>query len=372
MASGIPPAAAPLIASERAVGAGTGAGAIVAAFYGLAFIVEPQLLRWSERFRARSWLVAWSVVCALVLVAAASTSSWWVFLFALAIYGPTSSALTAVAEGLLVESTPESRERTLARVMLAGGLGDLVVPVLLGAVALVHLDWRAALTVAALVAVALALTFAATRTLDRPLAGLDDDEDDIGDPPRLRDALRNRPLVGWALASSATNLMDEVMAAFAVVHIHRHVTSDPLELAIAIGAWISGGLVGVALLERALARVAPMRALFVTASLGLPAFGGLMLAPDVPSACVALAALGGVVSTYYPLVHARAYAAMPGHPGVVNGVVSLLSPLELSVPLALGLVADAAGSTTALALLALVPIAMVVVSALALFGRARE
>lgn len=79
---------------------------------------------------------------------------------------------------------------------------------------------------------------------------------------------------------------------------------------------------------------------------------------DLTTACVALAVLGALVSTYYPLVHARAYASLPGHPGVVNAISSLFAPCDLAVPLAIGLVAERAGSEAALGVLAFVPVVM--------------
>ncbi|MBX3274798.1 MAG: MFS transporter [Sandaracinaceae bacterium] len=372
LGSGFAPAAAPLITLDHGVDAGRGAGGLLAAFYGLALLVEPSLLRWSERFRVRRWLVAWLAALGAVLLGAALTQSYWLLLVVLALYGPVSGAVTSVAEGTLVEATPDARERTMSRIMLAGGLGDLAVPAVLAALATLGGGWRGAHALAAAVAVVLAVGLWHARSLDRRVASADDDEDEAPDPPRLRDAARDPRVAGWVLASAATNLMDEVMSAFTAVHVYAHVTRDPAELAVAAGAWIAGGLAGVAILERALARaapVAPMRALLVTGALGLAAFAALLAARDLAWACVALAVLGAAVSTYYPIVHARAYAALPGHPGVVNGLVAVCSPLELAAPLALGLLVDRAGSASALAVLALVPAAMVVVALRAKDGR---
>lgn len=353
MGSGVAPSAAPLVASDHAVDPSRSAGLLIAAFYALALVVEPPLLRMSERFRVRRWLGAWLLVLGAVLLASALAHSYWLFLVTLALYGPVSGAVTAVSEGALVESAPDARERTMARITLAGGLGDLTVPALLAALAALGRGWREALLVAAGAAVVLASLTASTRALDRPMASEEED-----DPPRIRDALRHRPVVLWSLAGSLAGLMDEVMAAFAAVHLYTHVTRDPLELAVATGFWIGGGLAGVAVLERALARVRPARALAFAGAAAVPAFAALIAARDLASACAWLALLGALVSTYYPLVQARAYAALPGHPGVVNAVAALLAPLDLAAPLALGLLAERAGPEAALACLALVPLVM--------------
>ncbi len=339
---------------------GRGAGVLIAAFYAVALFVEPPLLRWSERVRARRWLGVWLLVLAAVLAWSALASSFWVLLLTLALYGPAVGAITAVSEGVLVESEPESRERTMARIVFAGGIGDLLVPALLAGLAWLGASWRWAFAVGVAVALLLAAAIATARALDRRFAG---EEGEDADPPRLRDALRHRALVLWSLASSLSGLMDEVMAAFTAVHVHAHVTQDPFELAVAAGWWIGGGLAGVALLERALARVRPARALALTGALAIPAFALLLVARDLTTACVALAIVGALVSTYYPLVQARAYASMPGHPGVVNAIASLLAPLDLVMPLALGFMAEHAGSSATLAALALVPVVMLAIGA---------
>lgn len=359
--SGVGPSAAPIIANDHAIDPGRGAGILIAAFYVLAMFVEPPLLRWSERVRARRWLAVWLFVLGLVILGTALAQSYWLLLVALALYGPASGAVTAVSEGVLVEAHPDARERTMARIVLAGGIGDLLVPALLAGLALLGGDWRHALGIGAAMAAALAMVFASARELDRRFATDDEDDGDGAEPPRIRDALRQRTLVLWSLASATANLMDEVMAAFAAVHVYAHVTRDPFELAIATGCWIGGGLAGVAILERALSRVSPASALALTGAAAVPVFAVLITARELPLACGALALLGALVSTYYPLVQARAYASMPGHPGVVNALSSLLAPLELAAPLALGFLAEHRGSDAALGVLALVPLAMLAI-----------
>ena len=357
--SGVGPAAAPRIASDHSIDPGHGAGTLIAAFYALAIFVEPLLLRFSERVRARRWITAWLLVLGAVMATGALAGSYGLFLVALALYGPASGAVCGVSEGALVESRPEARERTMAHITLAGALGDLLVPVLLAAVAAVGGGWRAVLGMAAAAAIVLAVPIASSRELDRRFAG--PKEEGEAAPPRMRDALRRRELVGWSLARSLASLMDEVLAAFAAVHVHARVSADPVDGAIAMGFWIAGGLAGLAVLDRALARFAPARILAPSGAAALPVFATLVVARDFALACGALALLGALVSTYHPLASARAYASMPGHPGVVNAVAALWSPLELLAPLALGAVAEVFGPPSALGTLAIVPVVMLAI-----------
>lgn len=84
-------------------------------------------------------------------------------------------------------------------------------------------------------------------------------------------------------------------------------------------------------------------------------------------AALALGFLGASAITFHPLLKARAYAALPGRPAMVNAINALLQPAHLAAPLALGALAGAHGTAVAMAVLALAPV-MVLVATL----RARE
>ncbi|NJO37363.1 MAG: hypothetical protein HC871_06740, partial [Rhizobiales bacterium] len=74
------------------------------------------------------------------------------------------------------------------------------------------------------------------------------------------------------------------------------------------------------------------------AQLNFAAWGGL----------VALGLLGAFVSGFHPIVKARAYAALPGRPAIVNAVTSLFIPVDIAIPLLLALIAGELGSSTAM------------------------
>jgi hypothetical protein len=64
---------------------------------------------------------------------------------------------------------------------------------------------------------------------------------------------------------------------------------------------------------------------------------------------------------FHPLVKARAYAALPGHPGVVNAVGAVFTPIDVLAPLGLGALSAAYGSHVAVAALASIPIVMLAI-----------
>lgn len=356
LASGVAPAAAPDIARDLALPAGWIAGGIVTAFYGLVLIEAP-LLAWSERVSVR-WFSAGSLVvlAAATLGAALAHGPVWLAI-CLAAYGPAAGCALASAEGVLVEGSPHTRERTMARLTLAASIGDLAVPALLGALALVGLGWRTVFAVAGVVALLLALVHASARALDRRAAtGGDEDHEDDATPSvreALRFALRQPALRRWSLAGVLVGLLDEVLVAFAAVHLGA---LDASARSVALGAWVVGGIVGLTWLERRIEHVAPARVLRVTTCVAALALAALARVHDVWPASILLAVIGTTSSTFHPLVKARAYASLPGRPALVNAVAGALVPLDALAPLVLGAIATQLGGDAAIAVLALAPV----------------
>jgi DHA1 family inner membrane transport protein len=325
----------------------------VTAFFGLV-LVEAPLLAWSERVSARWFSAASLLALALSTLGAAFAHGALGLAFCLALYGPAAGCSLSVAEGVLVESAGASRERTMARVTLAAALGDLAVPVLLGACAWLGIGWRAVFVIAGVVALVLAIAHAGSRELERAVPK---DEDDDGESPTIREALRvafgTRPLLGWSFAGVLVGLLDEVLVAFAAVHLAG---LSPLMRSVALACWIGGGLVGLAWLERRIEHVSPRRVLLVTTTIAAVALALLSTTQDPVLAPVLLAIVGSTSSMFHPLVKARAYASLPGRPALVNAVASAVVPLDALAPIALGAIAFRFGVPTVVALLALAPV----------------
>jgi MFS family permease len=151
---------------------------MITSFHLLAIFVEAPLLAWSERVRVGRFSAAALFTFALACFGAALADGPLLFVLALALYGPASGCALAASEGLLVETRPDERERTIARLTLAGALGDLAVPLLLGALAWLGLGWRVAMAVAGGAALLLAFVHGTSRELDRlPPKERDDDDD---------------------------------------------------------------------------------------------------------------------------------------------------------------------------------------------------
>ncbi|MEO7096397.1 MAG: MFS transporter [Polyangiales bacterium] len=371
LASGVAPASAPDIARFLGVSGGVAAGAIIVAFHSLAFFLETPLLAWSERISARWFSTASLGAIAFASFLAAAFPGGVMLFVALAVYGPASGCALAIAEGLLVEANPHERERTMARVTLAASTGDLAVPLLLAFLAWLGLGFRAGFAVGGAVALVLAVAHASARSLDRlPAFDTDDDEEEEGsdDAARerasiretLRQGLANRPLLAWSIANVLTALLDEVLVAFSAVHLDA-IGATASQRSWTIAAWVVGGFVGLITLERTIARLDPRRVLMATCvatTVAMAIFAGTS-SPWVATA--ALFAVGAFSATIHPLAKARAYAAMPGRPSLVNALSSLLLPLDMIAPVALAAIAAYGGSRAAIIALVGAPVGVAMI-----------
>jgi hypothetical protein len=335
------------------------AGAMIVAFHSLAFFLEPPLLAWSEHVGARWFSAAALGVIAGSAFAAAMAPGKWSFLLALAAYGPASGCALSVAEGLLVEAEPQVRERAMARVSLAGNAGDLTVPLILAILSWCGLGWRAAFALAGAFATLLAIAHASARSLDAPLSSESDDSPAPTVREALQAALSTRALLGWSFACSLTGLLDEVLVAFSAVHLHA-IGATAGERSGAIAAWIVGGFVGLGALERFVARATVRRVLLGASAATAVAVASLAVTRSPCLAACALFAIGGAGGMLHPLTKARAYAALPGRPALVNAVGSALLPFDMAAPIGLGIVAAQAGSAWAITGLLVAPVGVAI------------
>jgi len=295
------------------------------------------------------------------LVAAAAAPSYPVLLAALALYGPGSGLGTGLAESALAAAAPGRSEAALARWTLAGIAGDLLAPAALAASVALGLGWRGAVLATAVVTAAHAVALARA---PHPAAA----PDDAAAPEApLREALRTAlgapALLGWSLAVVLCSFMDEVLVSFGALWLAARLDAGPAARAAIFVAWELGAVAGAALLARLAPRLSP-RALLLASGLGtLGSHLAWLAAPHWGASAAAAAVCGLFTAAHYPLLKARAFAALPGRPHVVQAVASALSVLDLAVPVVVGLTADRAGLLAAMLLLALQPVGVILAGA---------
>jgi fucose permease len=184
----------------------------------------------------------------------------------------------------------------------------------------------------------------------------------------LRAALGSRRLRLWTLGVLCCEFMDEILVAFGALHLRDHVGATIAERAVILSAGVAGGVVGLVLLERLLARFEPRRMLASIAAASALSYLVWLRAETVATSAAALFVTGVFVAGHYPLAKAQAYRAFPGRSGTVNALLTLAGVVQLPIPVLIGFAADDLGLSVALSLLLLQPLGLLAVALLSLRG----
>lgn len=354
--TGVPVIEAPALERTHALAHGGTAVMLLVAPALLAAVLEVRLLMWAERGDPRRWIAGSQLVIAACTAIAALAPAAGSLTLMLGLAGTASGVSTSLAQGLVVAADPEQGERSMMRWTLASALGDVAAPLLLAATAAVGLGWQAALlTVAALVGVhALAVRLG-------PRASASAAGDEVGDALAfgLRDALRHRRLMAWLAAATACTLLDEVLVAFAALHLRLDRNASPSTIAIAVAAWAAGSALALAITERLVLRVSPRRVLGVAALACTIAAALWWALPSTAAVVGALVVVGVTTAPLFPIAQAQAHAQVPGRGALIGAASQPFVLFELVTPWLLGLAADRWGLGLALALMAVGPAALV-------------
>jgi MFS family permease len=263
------------------------------------------------------------------------------------------------AQAALADGHPEHRAVALSEANVAASLGAMVLPLAVGAAQAV-VGWRAALVAGAALGVVLAV--ALRRVGVHPAAVQTRAEEGVRPPRRV-----------WlALAALFALLCTEGCLSFWGASFIDDVVGLSTSTAVActsafFGAMLTGRLIASALARRIGA--APL--LGAAIALAALAFPLLWTATGALSAIAGLVLVGLGVGAFWPLSVAVAISAHPAGAGVVSArTVMAGAAAGIVSPLVLGPIGDAAGLTTAFAV---VPAALVVAAAsLAAFYRREQ
>lgn len=358
LASGVPTVSFVQIAESLHLGSAGLAGALLFVPGMLAMLVEPWLFVLADRHPRKAFVAGGLFAMGLGIAMAGLARSPWALMAAITLAWIGSGASVALGQATLADARPDDRERALTRWSVAGELGDLGAPLLLALCAATGLGWRSASAAVGASLVAWALWLATRRFPSRSATT----ETDEGTWKGLREALRHRGLMGWLAAAALCELLDEIVVVIASLHLRARGLSG-VDSSLVIGAGVLGAIVGAAVTERLLGRARPMRLLLVSSIGCALAFAGWIVAPDGWSSGALFALVGATAAPMYPLVFARAYAALPERSGTVHAAAHAFTPLMLAIPLLLGWVADAWGTQWALLALLAQPIALALIAA---------
>ena len=334
----------------------------------ISMAVEPVLFLLADR-HPRKWFVCGGLFAmAVAALLAAAAPHPYVLAGALSIAFIAAGSGVALAQGTLMDAYPAERERVMARWMLLGLAGDLAAPALMAGLAAIALGWRSAYVI---VAVGVGLWALWLSRLPFPAPTRPDDEEEPGLLEALRTALANRRLLLWLFAATLCDMLDEILVVFASLHLRDQLGAGEVMRSAVLASFVIGGAGGLALADRLMRRIAPLRLLLGSSLICAAAYLAWIAAPSPVLSAVLLALVGAAAAPLYPITVAQAYAALPGRSGAVNAAGSVFTPLTLALPWVLGWIADRAGTGAALLALVAQPIGLALI-ALAVSWRGRE
>jgi MFS family permease len=335
-------------------------------------VLDPIVFLMSDRF-GRPWLVrgGLAAMAAMSLIAAIAPGP-VTLACALSIWGVAAGAASSLTEVILIDRWPDRTARTMARWTLLGLVGDFAAPAVLGALAAWSGGGQAWRTGFAIVGGLLAVWAIATSLRELPAPAVTPGDDELPLWQAVREAIRDRVLIGWLFGLALCNLLDEILIVFASIYVRDELGASAVWQSATVAAFVAGGAIGLVVLDRLLARHAEHR-LVIAAGLACTVVFVLWLAaPTVWLSALLMVVVGATTTPLYPLASALAYARCPGRSGVVVVAGHMFAPLVLVLPWLLGAIADRAGTLAALAVLIAQPIGLVILAAVTSPGDPRR
>jgi MFS transporter, FSR family, fosmidomycin resistance protein len=326
----------------------------------------------SGTVRRRRAVLAGGIVFILSLLAVAGARSFLVLLAAFTVFFPASGAFVSLTQAELMDAWPDRQAQVMARWDLAGSTGAVAGPLLLTAVLAAGGGWRTAYLA---LAAAAAVAWLGTCLRDPVPAAAPDGAPAADAPPAALDggfwararlvlgALRDRSVMRWVLLIEVADLLVDVLTGFLALYLVDVAHLPPAVAALAIALRLGAGLAGDAALVLVLERVSDVTVLRVSAVAAALLYPGFLLAPGPAAKLIILAVLSAATAPWYPILQARLYGSLPGRSSVAVTLSSAAALAGGLGPLTVGLIAEAFGLSWALAVLVVVPVAVLAGSA---------
>ncbi len=321
-------------------------------------VVEPFLGILGDVWRRRVLVLGGGALFTLALLLTALSQSFVILLISFALFYPASGAFVSLSQATLMDLAPSRHEQNMARWTLAGSLGVMVGPLVLGAATRLGLGWREPFLLFA----GLALILLAVASRFRFANGRQESERSdfkAGMIDALR-ALRRGEVLRWLTLLQCSDLMMDVLLGFLALYFVDVVGATPARASAAVSIWTGLGLLGDLLLIPLLERVRGLHYLRWSAAVELVLFPALLLIPNIWIKFVLLGLLGFFNAGWYSILKAQLYSAMPGQSGTVMTVGNIFGLVGGLLPLGLGLVAERFDLTATMWLLLLGPLALLI------------
>jgi FSR family fosmidomycin resistance protein-like MFS transporter len=312
----------------------------------------------ADRYSRRVITAGGAFGFALALAMFALGGSFAVLLVGGFVMGVASTAMVDAAEVALVDLAGDDLRRYLARSNLLATVGDLIGPVLVAGTLAAGLSWRVAFGVGAGLMGVYALALAAA-PLPPPAAGGGDDEDEEqGGRPGITAVLRDPAVWVMGLIGLLMVPFDEPLVGFTVALLDEERGASPGVASAVAFIGITGGVLAFTVLAKRFEGVDDHRLLL--GSVAAMTGGALAIAVVPVLAVVAVAGLVTAIglSLAWLAVQHRSLLLRPGQVGATYAVLGAIESTGGWLPVAIGVLADRAGLSWAVASFGIVGIAM--------------
>jgi len=329
-------------------------------------LVEPVLGVLGDVWKRWILIVGGGLCFALGLLATALAPSFAPLLFASILLYPASGAFVSLSQASLMDLDPLRHEQLMARWTLAGSVGVVAGPLLLGAGIALGLGWRGVFVL--LAGLALVLSVVALRQPRLRANGASSAEDEAGEQGgglgaglrRAAAALRRGVVLRWLALLEFSNFMLDILLGFMALYFVDVVGVNPALAGVAVAVWSAVGLVGDALIIPILERVRGPVYLRFAALAMLFLYPAFLLVPDYWAKLAVLALMGLCNAGWYAILQGQLYSTMPGQSGTVMAITSAFGLLVGAVPTLFGWIANEAGLPVTMWLLLLGPVALLI------------
>ena len=327
------------------------------------FVFEPVLGLWSDRYSKRGWILGALIVLTGCFGALGLANTYGELLVLFAGYYPAVGIAVGLAQAVVVDESSDAT-RTMTRWTLMAGIGDVVGPLAITAIAAGHYGWRAlawlgATLWAALWVATVPVPFALAPSSSRgPDGGR---RDSLGTWALVREAVAIPTLWRWAILAWIPTMIDELLLAFAALYLHDVQHASEAEVGLVITGTLVAGMAALVLLDRVgvlkgMADQRPRRLLALMAVGVLLGMVGFLTAATPLAAGGGLAVVGLFGAGWYPIAQGRTFAEVPGRAVVVRAITSLGAPLEALLAAVVGFVAQRWGLAVGVACLGTAPL----------------
>ena len=328
----------------------------------IAALIEPFLGVLGDVWRRRLLILGGGFIFTISLALTALSRSFLPLLISFILFYPASGAFVSLSQASLMDSAPDRHQQNMARWTLAGSLGQVLGPLMLGGVVYFGLGWRGAYAL---------LTILAAASLLAAFRNLPHDTGDTPYFPGFREVwkgfraalihLKRGEVWRWLILLEFSDLLMDVLLGFLALYFVDVAGVSEAQAGLAVTVWLVMGLISDLLFIPYIDRQ-PDSIRFVrgTAWLEILVFALFLLVPGfLPKlAAVILVNLGN--TGWYPVLQGRLYSALPGQSGLMLVIGAITMPLAKLLPFLIGLLADTFGLGNAMWLLLLGPAALII------------